>query len=64
MPAAIDGIDPRKFCIEKKVLGVGWRVGTSNPLNKDAYYDSGKKIYGDLSWSRAINAVFLQDGNW
>ena len=59
-PAAESGVDPRKFCIERNLLGVGWPVDRNAPLAWDTYYDLGNETYynqGDKGWWPAVNAI-------
>ena len=44
-PAAEDGIDPRKFCLENNILGVGWRVDQDAPIDWDTYCNLGNEKY-------------------
>lgn len=59
--AAEETVDPRKFCIEKQILGVGWPVYI--PINNDwdAYYQEAQRIYEkemrDKGWWPAANAL-------
>jgi hypothetical protein len=51
-----------KFCIERGVLGVGWRVDTDKPsLTWDEYFLKSGQIYRDerkdKGWRPAINAI-------
>ncbi|HEX5057100.1 MAG TPA: hypothetical protein VFX02_11455 [Gammaproteobacteria bacterium] len=58
--AANEGIDPRKFCLDRKILGVGWPIDLGGIINWDSYYKNGAAIYheqGDKGWWPAINAV-------
>ena len=59
-PEAGDDIDPRKFCIDKRILGVGWQVDKHKPLDWNAYEELGTKEYydkGDNGWWPAVNAI-------
>lgn len=58
--AASEGIDPRQFCIERQLLGVGWSVSSESELDWDTYYRFAevanyKKRY--KGWWRAVNAL-------
>jgi hypothetical protein len=52
--AAKKGFDPRKFCVEQNLAGVGWGVADENghpPKGFDQYLELGKAEYaGDNSW--------------
>lgn len=57
---AQEGIDPRKFCIERKLLGIGWPVEGKGQLDWDQYYKLAEEAYyknGDRGWWPAINAI-------
>lgn len=56
--AAKDGRDPFEFCLEKKIIGVGWPV-SKKPNDRDEYWEIGSEEYkeGRKSWSTAINAI-------
>lgn len=58
--AALEGVDPRKFCIEKQILGVGWPVDCNDKVDWDTYYKLGESEYynqGDNGWWPALNAI-------
>ena len=59
---AEEGVDPRMFCIDRNILGIGWRVPVDpdTPLGWDAYEDLGMEEYykeGDKGWWPAVNAI-------
>ena len=58
-PSAVAGVDPRKFCLDRKILGVGWRVDVPAPLDWETYWELGhaKYYYGYPGWWPAVNAV-------
>jgi len=59
-PSSANGIDPRIFCIQNNVVGIGWGVDSSETLDWDTYKKLGKVKYynrGDKGWSPAINAI-------
>ena len=59
---AEEGVDPRAFCIDRNILGIGWQVADS-PLNRDAYYALGLREYyenGDKGWWPAVNAILYK----
>ena len=59
-PDADTGINPRRFCLERNILGVGWPVEASGPLDWDTYQTLGTaKFYDneDKGWWPAVNAI-------
>lgn len=60
-PDAQKDVDPRNFCFERNILGVGWQVDADSPLTKEIYCHLGRKKYleknGDKGWWPAVNAV-------
>ena len=61
-PAAQEGVDPVRFCLDRNILGIGWQVDWNGPgpLDLDTYYRLGHETYsGDLhkAWLAAINAI-------
>ena len=57
---AEEGVDPRTFCIDRNILGIGWPVDSDTPLDWDAYYALGTEEYyekGDKGWWPAVNAI-------
>lgn len=68
-PSSKDGINPRRFCLEKNILGVGWAVGESDNMTWEEYEDKALEIYyyedkinfkkkqGSRSWKSAINII-------
>ncbi|MDE3262942.1 MAG: hypothetical protein OYL41_13275 [Acidobacteriota bacterium] len=57
--AARDGVDPRRFCFERKILGVGWPVDEDGPLDWGSYERLGTEKYypQDNGWWPALNAI-------
>lgn len=58
--AALEGINPRKFCINKGILGVGWPVESEEEITWDIYNKLGEDGYyneGDKGWWPAVNAI-------
>lgn len=52
------GIDPRRFCLDQRCLGVGWRAGDCETLEWDAYEAHAKAAYpNDNGWWPALNAL-------
>ena len=59
-PDADEEIDPRLFCINQGILGIGWSVGSTTGLGSAEYIRRGKKKYlqkGDKGWWPAVNAI-------
>ena len=57
---AKEGVDPRKFCFEGNILGVGWPVVAASPLDWGSYERLGTQEYydrGDKGWWPAVNAI-------
>ena len=55
-----EGVDPRRFCLDRNILGVGWPVGERESLDWDKYQALGTAKYcdkGDKGWWPAVNAV-------
>ncbi len=53
------GLDVTEFCVERKVVGIGWKVDPA-PTSKADYLKRGKERYGGKgkrSWSAAANAL-------
>ena len=55
--AAMEGVDPSKFCVKRHILGVGWPVCQKETLDWDTYCILGEKEYGDKGWRAALRAV-------
>ena len=58
--SAEEGVDPRKFCMDRGILGIGWRVDAAGPLDWKTYERLGTEKYydqGDKGWWPAVNAV-------
>ena len=53
------GVDPRKFCFDNSLLGIGWPVDPNGPMDWDTYYALGEEEYRDdrKRWRAAANAV-------
>ena len=57
---AKEGVNPRKFCFERNILGVGWPVDGAGPLDWATYEWLGTEKYynqGDKGWWPAANAI-------
>lgn len=44
-PSSKEGINPRSFCLERNILGVGWPVGESDNMTWEEYEDKALEIY-------------------
>lgn len=59
--AASEGINPRKFCIDKRILGVGWPVDAGEEIGWPEYYELAMRCYyegeRDGGWWPAVNAI-------
>ncbi|MBP9019747.1 MAG: hypothetical protein KBG04_08020 [Bacteroidales bacterium] len=58
--ASEDNVDPRQFCINLKILGVGWAVDNLDNNDWDTYYKLAEEEYynkGDKGWWPAVNAL-------
>lgn len=59
-PSAEVGVDPRAFCLEHGLLGVGWPTGVGSGAEWKEYYNAGHVRYrlkGDKGWWPALNAL-------
>ena len=57
---AEEGVDPREFCVVRKMMGVGWAVDPDGPLTWEEYEALGRQKYheqGDKGWWPALNAI-------
>ena len=57
--AANKGVNPRKFCLDKNILGIGWRISKSGVTSWNDYISEASdkyKKYG-RKFSAAINAI-------
>ena len=63
-PDAKQDVDPRMFCIDRAILGVGWPVDWGGgPLDRDTYYALGEEKYynqEDKGWWPAVNAILYR----
>lgn len=57
---AADGANPRRFCIDRGIVGVGWPVEHDGPLNWDGYEPLARKLYQrqGRGWATALNALY------
>lgn len=61
-PGSEQGIDAAQFCIDRGIVGVGWRVEPA-PANKDDYWRLGRERYcqrGRRSWSSAATVLLYK----
>ena len=61
-PDSKPNVDPRAFCFEKSILGVGWGVDADAPLDWPSYYELANKQYyeenKDKEWWPVFNAIY------
>jgi hypothetical protein len=56
-PDATRATNPVQFCLERSVIGIGWRVDPS-PDSRDEYFERGQVAYqGSKGWKQAANAI-------
>ena len=62
-PDSAKYVDPRKFCFDKGILGIGWSVDADGPMDWNTYYALGEEKYreGHKAWSAAANAIIQMD---
>lgn len=57
-PAAEVGIDPKAYCFENSILGVGWPVEAKTKPDWETYLElASKKYLDDRGWQSAVNAI-------
>jgi len=59
-PDASEGVDPRRFCIDRHILGVGWGVDSDGEIDWETYYKLAEAAYynqGSKGWWPAVNAI-------
>lgn len=57
-PDSDEGTDPRRFCLEKGILGFGWSIeSSSSEVDWEEYQAKAAEKYGDRSWKAAINGL-------
>ena len=63
-PGSANGIDPRKLCLTKGIVGVGWQINyQTEPIDWTTYESEAIKAYynnGDKSWKPALNAIYYK----
>lgn len=59
IPASKKGFDPRQYCIDRKIAGIGWPLDdVSEPLTLEKYTTEGRAKYPqDKGWLPAWNAI-------
>lgn len=57
--AAKSGVNPRRFCLDNNILGIGWQVNLTGEVDWENYIREAKVKYKNQgrSFSAAINAV-------
>jgi len=69
-PDAKKGIDPRQFCINNGIVGVGWGIYEATPVSWEKYLEVAKELYKERydSWWYAIdimkNRMHIGDTVW
>jgi hypothetical protein len=57
-PTAKEGVDPRAFCLENSILGVGWLVEAKTKPDWKTYLELASKQYPKGGgWHSALNAI-------
>ena len=58
-PDSAEDVDPRKFCFDKGILGIGWPVDANGPIDWSTYCALGEDEYrdGHERWRKAANAI-------
>ena len=54
------GIDARRFCIDRNILGLGWPIEANGPVDWAIYEKKATETYyndGDRGWWPAVNAI-------
>lgn len=56
---ASDGVDPRQFCVERGIVGVGWPIEHEGPVDWVTYQRLGRDQYQreGRGWATALNAI-------
>lgn len=61
-PGSSNGVDPRKLCLDRNIVGVGWQIAKVEEPVTWKYYEkeATKKYYdqGDKGWWPALNAMY------
>ncbi len=66
---AKNNINPRNYCLENGLVGVGWKIEHNNePVTWESYFEKGQNDYGDSSWCTALdtlkNRIQINDLIW
>ena len=58
-PDSAEDVDPRKFCFDKGILGIGWPVDANGPMDWNTYCALAEDEYRDhlKGWRTAANAI-------
>lgn len=56
--ASRNKVNPRRFCLDNNIVGVGWRINEeTKSFTWAEYYSIAQKLYNDNSWKTALNAI-------
>jgi hypothetical protein len=56
--ASRNNVNPRQFCLQNNIVGVGWRINEEcKKLTWNEYHLEASKIYADKNWKIALNAL-------
>ncbi len=56
--ASRNNVNPRQFCLNNNIVGVGWRIDEkTRTIDWKEYHSKALNIYGDKSWKTALNAI-------
>lgn len=56
--ASRNNVNPRRFCLDNNIVGVGWRINEeTKSFTWEEYYSIAQKLYNDNSWKTALNAI-------
>lgn len=56
--ASRNNVNPRQFCLQNNIVGVGWRINEEcKKLTWNEYHLEASKIYGDKNWKIALNTL-------
>ena len=62
-PESAEGVDPRKLCFDKGILGIGWQVDADGAMDWNTYCDLGEEEYrkDHKAWRAAANAIIQME---
>lgn len=62
-PNSAEGVDPKRFCFDKGILGIGWPVDADGPIDQRTYYALGEDEYRNrrTDWLKAANAIIQME---